>query len=110
MPDQGVGPGGEAVGPAVEVVKEAARRRNIHLQWIHMPGGPEPAMSSGAVDLWPLFGVLPERAGRFFISRPWPTQRYWLTVNARGNIGEAGQFAGKTRIPARRPHSAPQQR
>jgi signal transduction histidine kinase/CheY-like chemotaxis protein len=96
MPDQGVGPHGEPVGPAVEVVQEAARRRNIHLQWVHTLGGPEPAMLSGAVDLWPLFGVLPEREGRFFISKPWATQRYWLAVEASSDLKAANQFGRRT--------------
>jgi len=50
-PDQGIGPNGEAIGPAVEVVQEAARCRNIRLKWVYMPGGPGPAMSSGAAGL-----------------------------------------------------------
>jgi len=95
LPDQSIGPGGTPVGPAVEVVREAGRRRNIHLQWVFMPAGPESAMSSGAVDLWPILGELPERAGRFFISRPWATQRFWLVVDAKSNIRSMGQIAGK---------------
>jgi signal transduction histidine kinase/CheY-like chemotaxis protein len=95
LPDQSVGPGGTPVGPAVEIVEEAARRRNIHLQWVLMPGGPDTAMSSGVVDLWPIFGDLPERAGRFFISKPWATQRFWLVVDAGGGIRSADQIAGR---------------
>jgi signal transduction histidine kinase len=96
MPDQSVGPNGEPVGPAIEVLQEAARRRNIHLKWIHMPGGPESAMASGAVDLWPIFGDLRDRAGRFFISKPWAIQRNWLLVEAGSKIESEGQIAGKT--------------
>jgi signal transduction histidine kinase/ActR/RegA family two-component response regulator len=95
MPDQGVGPNGEPIGPAIEILQEAARRRNIHLKWIHMPGGPESAMASGAVDLWPIFGALRERAGRFFISKPWATQRFWLVVNAGSKIESEEQMAGR---------------
>jgi signal transduction histidine kinase/ActR/RegA family two-component response regulator len=95
LPDQDVGAGGEPIGPAIEILQEAARRRNIRLQWIRMEGGPERAMSSGAVDLWPIFGDLKRRAGKFFISKPWAAQRYWLVVNAAANIKEQGQMAGK---------------
>jgi signal transduction histidine kinase/ActR/RegA family two-component response regulator len=102
LPDQAVGPGGTPVGPAVEIVQEAARRRNIHLQWVLMPGGPEAAMSSGAVDLWPIFGELRERAGHFFISKPWSTQRFWLLVAASSDIRSPGQISGRilaVRVP-----------
>ena len=95
MPDQGVGPKGEPIGPAVEILREAARRRNIHLKWIQMPGGPESSMASGAVDLWPIFGDLRERAGRFFISKPWATQRFWLVVSAGSKIESEKQMAGR---------------
>ncbi len=95
MPDQGVGPGETPIGPAIEVVQEAARRRNIHLQWIHMRNGPEAAMSSGAVDLWPIFGNLRDRAGRFFISKPWATQRFWLLVDAGSDVHRQSQIAGR---------------
>jgi len=95
LPDQAVGPGGTPAGPAIEIVQEAARRRNIHLQWVLMPGGPESAMSSGAVDLWPIFGELRERAGRFFISKPWSNQRFWLLVAAGSDIRSPGQIAGR---------------
>jgi signal transduction histidine kinase/ActR/RegA family two-component response regulator len=102
LPDQDVGPGGTPIGPAIEVIQEAARRRNIHLQWVLMPGGPESAMSSGAVDLWPIFGDLRERAGRFFISKPWSTQRFWLLVVAGSDITSAAQISGRilaVRVP-----------
>jgi len=102
LPDQAVGPGGTPAGPAVEILQEAARRRNIHLQWVLMPGGPESAMSSGAVDLWPIFGALRERAGRFFISRPWSTLRFWVLVDAGSDIRSTGQISGRilaVRIP-----------
>src|SRR5271169_5895877 len=52
---------GNPTGPAVDVLKEAARRQNIRLEWRYSIEGPERALSSGAVDLWPIVGDLPER-------------------------------------------------
>ena len=52
---------GNPTGPAVDVFKEAARRRNVRLEWRYSPEGPEKALSSGAVDFWPIVGDLPER-------------------------------------------------
>lgn len=65
-------------GPAVEVVAEAARRRGIPLEWVLFPGGPEKALQSGAVDLWPLAGDLPERRKLMYISEPWMTVSAWM--------------------------------
>jgi signal transduction histidine kinase/CheY-like chemotaxis protein len=96
QPEQGVGRGGEPVGPAIEVVQEAARRRHIHLQWVHAHGGPESAMLRGEVDLWPIFGDLQSRAGRFFIGKPWAMRRYWMLVDAKSDIKSQGQMAGRT--------------
>jgi hypothetical protein len=32
-------------GPAVEIIKRAAQERNIHLEWVFSPEGPERALS-----------------------------------------------------------------
>jgi hypothetical protein len=47
-------PAGEATGPAVELVRAAAQRTGIHIEWVFSPQGPGKALSTGAVDLWPL--------------------------------------------------------
>src|SRR5690348_1741847 len=52
---------GNPTGPVVEIVRLAARRRNVQLQWVFSPEGPEKALASGAVDLWPMIADLPER-------------------------------------------------
>ena len=49
----GRGPG-PAGGAAVDLITLAARQSNILLQWIYGPGGPEEALSTKGVDLWPL--------------------------------------------------------
>jgi signal transduction histidine kinase/ActR/RegA family two-component response regulator len=95
LPEQSVSPSGEPIGPAIEVVQEAARRRNIHLQWVFSPGGSERSLSSGAVDLWPLFADLRSRAGGFFISKPWAARRFWMLVDAGSDIKSESQIAGK---------------
>src|ERR1035441_7610710 len=62
---------GQASGPAVEIVRTAAERRKIKLEWVFSPQGPEKALASGAVDLWPIVGDLPERRPLLYISPPW---------------------------------------
>src|ERR1039457_6652247 len=74
FPDAKGGP----TGPAVDVVKEAARRKNISLEWIYSPEGPEKALGSGTVDLWPIMGDLPERRQFLYITAPWAKMTYGL--------------------------------
>ena len=69
---------GNASGPAVDILREAARRKNVNLQWVYSPQGPEAALSSGAIDLWPIIGDLPERRKFLYISAPWVKMTYVL--------------------------------
>src|SRR5260370_5246501 len=61
---------GKPTGPVVELLREAARRRHIQLEWVYFPGGPVKALASGALHLWPLMGDLPERREFLYISPP----------------------------------------
>ncbi|MGP8246822.1 MAG: ATP-binding protein [Bryobacteraceae bacterium] len=94
-PDQLIGPDRQPTGPAVEIVREAARRRGIRLEWVAMPSGPEGALGSGAVDLWSVLNRLPDRAGRFYISKPWFSRRFWLVVTRGSGYRRFGDLAGK---------------
>jgi signal transduction histidine kinase len=94
-PDQVLMPDGKPAGPAVEILANAARRRNIHLQWIFAPEGPEKAMSAGKVDLWPIFGDLPDRHGHYYISKPWASQQFWLMVESNSPIRSGDDVSGK---------------
>src|SRR5262245_31173594 len=52
---------GSLAGVAVELVRDAARRRGIRLQWVWYPGSSEGALRNRDVDLWPLITITPER-------------------------------------------------
>ncbi len=67
---------GRASGPVVEILQEAADRTRLRLEWVFSPQGPERALSSGAVDLWPIMGDIAERRRIMYISRPWATMVY----------------------------------
>ncbi len=67
---------GKATGPAVDIVQDAARRIHINLEWVYSTQGPEAALSSGAVDLWPVLGDLPERRRYLHITAPWLKMTY----------------------------------
>ena len=44
---------GSPAGLAVELIREAAKRRHIRLQWVWQPGSSENAIRQNLVDLWP---------------------------------------------------------
>src|SRR6185503_3658656 len=62
---------GSPAGLAIEVVQDAARRRNVRLEWVFYPGSSEAALRSGEVDLWPLMVITPERQKIIHLSRPY---------------------------------------
>jgi len=76
FPDQD----GKATGPAVDLIRAAAQRRNIHLNWVYSEGGPEKALSTGSVDLWPIVAQLPNRKSLLYSSKPWARISYALIV------------------------------
>ena len=64
-------PAGRVDALSVEVVAESARRLGITLRWVDCPEGPDAALSSNKVDIWPMAMVLPERKSHFYITAPW---------------------------------------
>ncbi|MCX6627097.1 MAG: ATP-binding protein [Candidatus Solibacter sp.] len=95
-PSQFVNPDGSPGGPAFEVLREAARRRGIRLEWVRTRKSSEDSLASGAVDLWPVFNDLPGRSRRFYISRGWMTVRYWLVVKQGSPLTTSAQIRGRT--------------
>ncbi|MGA2598869.1 MAG: response regulator [Bryobacteraceae bacterium] len=79
---------GNPAGPAMDVLRAAARRKNIRLEWVYSPEGPEKALASGAVDLWPLVGDLPERRGLMHVSAPWAKMSYVLLTTEASGIAD----------------------
>ena len=76
-------------------MREAARRRQIRLEWVFSPQGPEQALASGAVDLWPIMGDLPERRGLLYVSPPWTRMSYALIVPRASAESGAPDLRGK---------------
>ena len=87
---------GNPTGPAVDVVRKAARRRHIALEWRYSPEGPERALSSGAVDLWPIVGDLPERRPFLYVTGPWVKMTYVLLFAEPTELKSTSDAAGKT--------------
>ena len=92
-------PGQPPTGLSVETVAEAARRAGISLEWQEIPAGPDSALPSGAVDLWPLITDLPERRRILHISAPWLQAQHALVLRDGRDV-PGDDFAGTISITA----------
>ena len=98
-PRQYVTQNGQPYGPSIETVQEAARRAGIRLEWVLVPDGPDQALTTGDVDLWPLVASLPARRKAFYISDPFEETTFWLvSVKDHGVRHDAmdGKTVGRT--------------
>src|ERR1035441_6237263 len=77
-PLHAVTPDGRPEGLAVDVISEAARRARIRLEWVYAPEGPDAALASHRVDLWPVLTIRPAREGKVHIGAPWLNNEYLL--------------------------------
>jgi hypothetical protein len=77
-----MGSGGQPTGLAVELVREAARRRGVRLEWLQQTGSSETALRDKRVDLWPLITITPERKKFIHITDPYLESEQCLLVRA----------------------------
>ncbi|HTS63745.1 MAG TPA: ATP-binding protein [Candidatus Acidoferrales bacterium] len=84
-------------GLGVEIVREAARRSGIRLQWIETGTSSEAALRRGLVDLWPLMVDLPERRKYIHFARPWMHSSYVLVLR-EGDPTPARNFRGRIAV------------
>ncbi len=76
---------GRPSGVAIEIVKEAALRRGIHLEWVQPAHFAVSAIEHGETDLWVLMTDLPERHGKIYITEPYLTmERCFLVLKSSG--------------------------
>jgi PAS domain S-box-containing protein len=81
-PFQAMGAEGQPTGLAVELVREAARRRGVHLEWLQQTGSSEAALRDKKVELWPLITITPERKKFIHITDPYLESEQCLLVRA----------------------------
>jgi PAS domain S-box-containing protein len=86
-------PDGSPAGLAVDLVRDAARRRGIRLKWVWYPAGPDAALRSQHVDLWPLTTITPERQAVIHISQPYLQHDHDLLVRARSGYSQIEDLA-----------------
>ena len=78
----------DLTGPAIEIVREVARRAGIQLEWVLVTVGVDRALTGGQVDLWLWPGRFQDRTG-IYITLPWRTQEFWLV--SRGKQAQPGE-------------------
>ena len=86
---------GHPTGTAVDVLRAAGARTGIELEWIYSPEGPEKALSSGAVDLWPMLVDLPERRRFLYIGSPWAKESFYIVSPEDAPVALPRDAAGK---------------
>lgn len=75
-PFYAISPDGSVTGLAVDVFNEAARRKNIRLEWVPTQDVPiDDLLSKHRVDVWPLVGITQERQKKFYFTEPWAGER-----------------------------------
>jgi PAS domain S-box-containing protein len=93
-PFQAADPDGHATGLAIELVREAAKRRGIRLDWIRQTGGADAALRERRVDLWPLLTLIPERRQTVHITEPYLETEHCFLVRAESGFTETRDLAG----------------
>ena len=94
-PRQYVAADGTPYGPNIDILREAAARAHVRLEWVPTPEGPDKALKTGVIDLWPIVASLPERERDFFITEPFTQVTYWLVANRASGITTHNAISGK---------------
>jgi two-component system cell cycle sensor histidine kinase/response regulator CckA len=92
-PFQAARPDGSATGLAVELVREAASRRGIRLEWVRQGGGADGALRDRKVDLWPLLTLVPERTHHIHITEPYLETEHCFLVRAESGFSDTRDLA-----------------
>jgi diguanylate cyclase (GGDEF)-like protein len=95
---------GKGRGLAVDLINEAARRRNITIVWVPVTGlSPDDALALNRVDLWPVLGTTSERLKRLHLTGPLFQNEFCLISSRDKAIVSEGDIKGKTIAFTNRP-------
>ncbi len=83
---------GKPVGLAVGMVREAARRRGIQLQWVQSATPGIKAITRHDADFWILLADLPERRKSVHFTEPYIVTEYCFLVPENSPYKRAGEF------------------
>ncbi len=83
-PAQWRAPDGQPTGLAIDIIREAARRRGVKLRWEFHASGPEQPLRDRKIDLWPYITDLPRRHSFIRFTEPYVNHNYFIvTVEGR---------------------------
>ncbi len=82
-------------GFVIQLVEEAARTRNIHLQWVFAQDGPDHAFENHLIDLYPMAADLPPRKQQYHVSEPWWENNMGLVSRQSSGVRTTSDMAGK---------------
>ena len=89
-------PDGQIEGLAVETLTEAARRRNIRLQWIPIKAMTvDQAFERDLVDIWPAVASTAQRQEKLHLTEPWLTNNFCLISRKGKQIRGSADVAGR---------------
>jgi len=80
----------------VELIREAARRRGIQLQWILESHLEEHLLNDRSLDLWPLITITPERLRTMHITEPYLETELCFLVRESSPYRQAGDLGHAT--------------
>src|SRR5579863_3485444 len=95
-PFQAKGKDGVPTGLAIELVRNAAQRGGVRLEWVWRPGSSEEVLRSRKVDLWPLITNTPERRRVIHISDPYMQHENCFLVRADSPYSKAEDLSSAT--------------
>ncbi len=88
-------PDGKVSGLAVDVLNEAALRAGVKLKYVQVDQNVDRALSSGAIDIFPLLTLTPKRIHDFHASQSWWSNEISLisldSARIQGTDGTAGK-------------------
>jgi len=99
-PRQYIDSNGRPYGSVIDILNEAAGRAGVKLEWILAQEGPDIALNSGKVELWPIINVTPDRLQLLHITEPYYEINYSLLCpydrGCRSRADIAGRHVGLT--------------
>jgi len=94
-PYQILGPNGEPGGIAIDIIKRAADKIGLELQWTYQPESPDFCFENDKVDLWPIVTDIPYRRKHIHITRPIYKNSLGMLTLAQSPIRVPSDTVGK---------------
>jgi signal transduction histidine kinase/ActR/RegA family two-component response regulator len=82
-------------GFVIQLVEEAARKRNIHFRWVFAEDGPDHAFDKQLIDIYPMAADLPPRKQQYHVSEPWWENNMGLVSRQESGVRTTADMAGK---------------